>query len=131
MQLIQLLFVTMLVLLASSNAVDAASKCGVKTTVIVTNGAANNAPSKSTNSKLELTNLAANDEERGAGVNTGAAARATGAGAIPINGPSGGVEMVTVTTFNGNGVWQKMKRWLNGLFSTRTEPSRSTRRLRQ
>ncbi|KAJ8577852.1 hypothetical protein ON010_g1358 [Phytophthora cinnamomi] len=128
MQLLQLLLVTIIVLLASGDVVVTASKCGVKTTA--TNEATNKAQPEYITPHPKLTKLTATDEERG-GVSIGAAARANGGAAVPINGPSEDVEMVTVTTYNGNGVWQKMKKWWNGMFGANKEPSRSTRRLRQ
>ncbi|KAE9331735.1 hypothetical protein PF008_g15287 [Phytophthora fragariae] len=128
MQLIHLLFVTMVLLLASSDTFVAASKCGIKTTAA--GQVANKALSEDATPKLKLTKLTASDEER-TGVNTGAAACVVGGGAVPINGPTGGAEMVTVTTFNGNGVWQRMQKWWGGLFGANSEPSRSIHRLRQ
>ncbi|KAG7389011.1 hypothetical protein PHYPSEUDO_011474 [Phytophthora pseudosyringae] len=114
MQLLQFLLAIMVVLLASTDVFVAAANCGVKTT-----------STTAATDDLRAVNLAAASpdasptvEER-AGASTGAAARAIGGSSVHVNGGQGGTasdETVTVTTFNGNGLFQRMGKWWGRAF---------------
>ncbi|KAF1773978.1 hypothetical protein GQ600_25415 [Phytophthora cactorum] len=122
MQLIQFILAVIVVLLASSCDFATAAKCGVKT-------ATDNLRTAEPIQAINLAASPATDEERGA-QNAGAAARVIGGASVPVNGPPAtvGGEMVTVTTFNGNGFFQRMGKWLKRTLDSGDE---KTRRIRQ
>ncbi|KAG6599606.1 uncharacterized protein IUM83_19771 [Phytophthora cinnamomi] len=57
--------------------------------------------------------LQADDGEERGGANTGAAARAIGSNAVPLNGPvaNPGTDWVVITKYNNNGLFQRIARW--------------------
>ncbi|KAL3659247.1 hypothetical protein V7S43_015825 [Phytophthora oleae] len=122
MHLMQFFLILVVVLMGSSGDFATAAKCGVK------NATADNLR---TSDPVEVMDLAASPgtthtEEERAGGNPGAAARAVGGASVPANGPAETAtgDVVTVTTYNGNGLFQRMGKWWKRTFD-------DTRRLRQ
>ncbi|KAF4029813.1 hypothetical protein GN244_ATG18458 [Phytophthora infestans] len=113
MQLAQFILAIIFVLLSSRGDFANAANCGATST---TNNLRTAEP-------IQIVSLAvspdvdASEEERGA-QNAGAAARVVGGASVPLNGPPAtvGDEMVTVTTFNGNGVLQRVGKWWSRTF---------------
>ncbi|KUF79530.1 hypothetical protein AM587_10002571 [Phytophthora nicotianae] len=114
----------MLVLLPSSIDMVNAANCGAKTT---TDNLRTVEPVQAV-SLAESPDFAAAEEERGA-QHAGAAARVVGGASVPVNGPPStvGDEMVTVTTFDGNGFFQRVGKWWSRAFGAGNEKSRRIR----
>ncbi|KAL4117481.1 hypothetical protein PRIC2_011472 [Phytophthora ramorum] len=130
MRLGHLLLAMLIVLLAISNGIDAASTNGVTTTV--TTEKIRNVVSfeDASPNKRESTGLSSAEEERGA-AGTAAAAGAPAGVSFPVrDGVSEGQKTI-VTTYNGNGLLQKFMKWWRRHFGNDAKASRSTRRLRQ
>ncbi|KAG1689093.1 hypothetical protein DVH05_002862 [Phytophthora capsici] len=122
MQLLQLLLALVLVLLGTTGDFANGAKCGVKTASI---------DNLRTSEPIDGMNLAASPDttytqEERAGTNHGGAGRAIGGASVPVNGPTETAtgKQITVTTYNGNGIFQRVGKWWNRTFG-------GTRRLRQ
>ncbi|EGZ07875.1 hypothetical protein PHYSODRAFT_252777 [Phytophthora sojae] len=65
-----------------------------------------------------LAALRSEDEERAGGATPGAAARAVGANAIPLNGPvaNPSTDMIVITKFSNNGLFNRIARWWRSFF---------------
>ncbi|KAE8883026.1 hypothetical protein PF005_g17958 [Phytophthora fragariae] len=115
MQLAQFVLMIMVALLAGSSSFASAGKCGLKTTnnvvlVVPLTETALGKPAAPSDSSLE--------ERGGGGGTVGAAGRAIGGNAVPLNGPVAdpNTGVVVVTTFSNNGLWERIGRWWKGLF---------------
>ncbi|KAL4146031.1 hypothetical protein PRNP1_011904 [Phytophthora ramorum] len=120
MRFCQFMLVITVVLLATSSFASA-SKCGVKTL----SAATENIP---TVQPLSLNTLKASNhpEERIGGGRAAVAVRSIGGNAVPPNGAATTEgKMVTVTTYDGNGLVQRVGKWWK-----RTFGGKDARRLR-
>ncbi|KAG7386081.1 hypothetical protein PHYPSEUDO_000673 [Phytophthora pseudosyringae] len=137
MRMIQVLFVFVAALLVSG---DAASPTKNQLTIATTNSTATakalqkffteDAKQNQNNGFLKVATLSSSDQERAsAGAATsGQGARAAAGTTVVASGTASG-ELVTVTIYNNNGLWQRFQRWWNRLFNG--SASSSTRRLGQ
>ncbi|OWZ12091.1 hypothetical protein PHMEG_00014800 [Phytophthora megakarya] len=127
MHIIQVVFVFLLVLFTSCESTTAPTKHQL--TISTTNATATakalekffteDAKQNKNNGFLKVVTPTSSGEERAStsAITAGEGARAgTGATVVSSDTPSG--EMVTVTVYNNNGLWQRFERWWNRLFYT-------------
>ncbi|KAL3672364.1 hypothetical protein V7S43_003049 [Phytophthora oleae] len=88
---------------------------------------ADDAKKNTGNGFLKVVTISSTDEERAGAATSGQGAR-TGAGTTVVASDAPQGEMVTVTIYNNNGLWQRFQRWWNRLFSgsSRRRPTRTT-----
>ncbi|KAI9913220.1 hypothetical protein PsorP6_006365 [Peronosclerospora sorghi] len=131
MQLVEFLFVIMMVLFGTHDCRVSALKCHVKSTGSATIADESMVPIRNHHlkgSRAHATDVVPEEEERAGGY-LSSSTRIGGSNAITTNNTPEETDrkQVTMTTYNGDGVVQKVEKWWHHLLS---HDEKSTRRLR-